>query len=95
MLKSQAETLNDTGLALLEKATKLQDTDEANSTIELGLRCLDESRAILSEMKSNSILLFLECGARVGALGNYGAYLDFCARNGLEILSEIDFKNNV
>ncbi len=93
MLKSQAQTLNDTGLALLDKATKLTITEEVNATIELGMRCLEEARVIFMEVRSNSVLTFIECGARVGALGTYGEYLDFCARNGLETMSEIDFQS--
>jgi len=95
MLKSQAETLNATGLALLDKATQLQDTEESNATIELGMKCLAEARDILGKMRSNSVLIYLECCAHLSSSGGYGFYLDFCARNGLEIMSEIDFDNNV
>ena len=94
MLKSQAETLNSTGLALLAKATECTKPGDVKSFTELGMKCLEESRSILSDMRSNSILVFIECGAHVGisASGRYGIYLDFCARNGLEIFSEKDFE---
>jgi len=95
MLKSQAETLNLTGLALLDKAPQLQDTEEANATVELGMKCLAEAREILSQMRSNSVLIYLECCAHLSTSGGYGFYLDFCARNGLEIMSEIDYDSAI
>ena len=95
MLKSQAATLNETGLELLEKAKQVGKVSDAKTYTELGFKCLAEARDILAEMKSNSILIFFECCAHknVSFVGWYDAYLDFCARNGLEILSEEDFDN--
>jgi len=75
MFKSQSQKLNETGLELLDGATRCTKASDVKLFTELGMKCLEEAREILSEMKSNSILIFVECGANVGALGNYGAYL--------------------
>jgi hypothetical protein len=95
MLRSQASTLNETGLNCLAKANECTAIKDVTAFTELGMKCLEESRTILSGLRSNSILIFLECCARVEQRGNYGEYLDFCARNGLETLSEKDFRNLV
>lgn len=91
MLKSQAATLNKTGLSLLEKAEACTKASDVTQFTELGLKCLAESRDIIHDMKHNTVLIFIECCAHLGAVGNYGDYLDFCARNSLDILSEVDF----
>ena len=93
MFKSQAKKLNETGLRLLEKADKCTKVQDVESFIKLGAECLEKSREILSQMRSNSVLIFVECCAHLESKNSYGDYLDFCARNGLEILSEIDFKS--
>lgn len=92
MLKSQASTLNETGLALLAKAAQCTSTKDVTSFTELGMKCLEESRTILAGLKSNSVLIFIECCGHLSTMGNYGTYLDFCARNGLEVMSEVDFQ---
>lgn len=95
MLRSQAEKLNSTGLALLDKAESVAKASDVRSYTELGMKCLEESRDILEGLKRNSILIFIECCSHLflETPGRYGAYLDFCARNGLDILSEEDFKS--
>ena len=92
MLKSQATTLHETGLALLSKASACTSTKDVTSFTELGMKCLEESRDILSALRSNSILIFVECCGHLATRGNYGSYLDLCARNGLEVLAEADFQ---
>lgn len=93
MLKSQAILLHQAGELNLEKAKKATKLSDVKAFTEMGLKCLGESREILEGLKRNSILTFFECCARLEHDGrNYGAYLDFCARNGLDTLSEVDFE---
>ena len=92
MIRGQAERLHATGLALLDKAAEAGKASDVQKFTALGVDCLAESRKILESLRYNSILIFLECNARAGALGNYGHYLDFCARNSLDTLAQEDFE---
>ena len=91
MLKNQVVILQETGTELLQKAALSTQAKDVREFTTLGLQCLSEVRDILDKMRHNSTLLFLECATHLRLKGNYPAYLTFCARNSLEILSETDF----
>lgn len=92
MLQSQVRKLHEAGLSLLEKALVCGDVRDIQTFTELGLKCLAESRSIFEGMRLNSAHLFLEiCAQKSVSPESYSEYLDFCARNGLEIISEQDF----
>ena len=93
MKRSQIQTLTETGESLLKKAELCSKATDVRTFTELGLNCLAEARAIFDQLQLNSVLLFIECRAYLGLSGaDYPAYLCFCARNALEILSQGDFE---
>ena len=91
MLKNQILTLTKTGEELLLKAQSAQKAKDIETLTDLGLKCLAQAREIVLAMRHNSLLLYLECLTQLEKRGSYTNYQDFCARNGLEILSEQDF----
>ena len=92
MKRNQIEILQRKGEDLLEYATTLTKAPQVQSVTELGLRCFAEARAIFDALASNSAMVFIECCTYLGKSPNsYPAYLEFCARNGLEIFSKFDF----
>lgn len=91
MLRNQMVRLNDLGEQFLTKALEAKGST-AKELTEAGLRCFEEARQIFMALASNSILLYFECAVQRGSRGNYSEYLDFCARNGLETISEVDFE---
>ena len=94
MLPNQIQKLNETGLGLLSKAALCTQTKDALSFTELGLKCLAEARSILEQHRRNSVLLFAECCLHISRKPEcYPAYLEFCTRNDLTIVSELDFKS--
>jgi len=92
MLKSQLLTLTNTGNALLEKASACTKAQDAKTFAELALKCLSDARDLARDLQNNSILFYCECYLHLKAELTYRGYLDFCARNGLEIASEVDFE---
>jgi len=92
MITKHIQTLNETGLALIEKATTLSKIQEIERCISLGTELLEKSRNILQESKQNSILIFVEFCLHLKIHGNYSLYLEFCARNNMQMFSEEDFK---
>ena len=93
MLPKQIQKLNETGLDLLSKAARCTQTKDSLAFTELGMKCLAEARTILEQHRRNSTLLFFECCLHLARKpDNYPAYLEFCVRNDLEVVSEIDFK---
>lgn len=91
MLRNQAFELDRAGQELLQKARACARASDAEIFTKLGLDCLAQARAIVQEMKTNSILTFFECTCQLEKRANYPAYLEFCARNGFETLSETEF----
>lgn len=92
MLKSQLVTLHNTGQELLGKANLATSVRDVKAFTELGLQLLREAREIALHLETNSALLFFEVSAHLSLKGDkYSAYLEFCARNGLDILAEQDF----
>lgn len=88
----QAIALDETGHECLRKAQACTTSKEVQSFTDLGLKCLAEARQILDENQRNSVLVFYEVCLHLGRAGGpYPAYLEFCARNQFQTLSEIDF----
>lgn len=95
MLTEQVLTLQATGKHLLELASKADRASEVEKLTTLGMKCLSEVRDILAQRKNNSILIFIECAVSLKKIptDNYPAYVEFCARNAFETISETDFKS--
>ena len=92
MKQTQIQILQESGIALLAKASRCEKTSDVQTFTDLGLKCLKEAREILDTLRSNSVLAFIECAWHLSRDSrNYGVYLEFCARNRLEILTEVDF----
>lgn len=92
MYKKQLEATYLTGIEMLEKAKHCSKADDTETFVQLGLKLLAESRNIAREMQLNSAFLFIECASRIDLNArNYVSYLEFCARNGLETISQTDF----
>jgi hypothetical protein len=92
MLDNQIINLTETANHMLTLARSTGKASEAEKFTELGLKCLAEARGILRERHRNSVQSFLEVAAFLGLRGDqYVVYLEFCARNNLEILSGEDF----
>ena len=71
----------------LAKAEACQKASDAQTFYELAERASTHALTLWMELQSNSVLLFLQAGG-----GEFEAYSDFCARNGLEVLAEADFE---
>jgi hypothetical protein len=91
VLKDQALRLHELGNELLTKASASSKATDVQAFTELALKSYQESRLIWDTIQANSVLTFLECQLRHFDGVTYQNYLDFCARNGLERLSEVDF----
>lgn len=92
MKPTQIQILQESGIALLAKASRCEKTSDVQTFTDLGLKCLKEARDILDSLRSNSVFAFIECAWHLSRDSrNYGIYLEFCARNRLEIVAEIDF----
>ena len=92
MLKDQALRLHELGNELLTKASASSKATDVQLFTDLALNSYRESRLIWDTIRVNSVLTFFECQLRQFTGITYSNYLDFCARNGLEILSETDFE---
>jgi hypothetical protein len=91
MQKKQAEILHSTALAFLEKAQLSVKASDAKVFYDLAADALERSCAILAELRKNSLLMYWECCVVAPGMGNWGSYLDFCARNSLQVLAKEDF----
>ena len=92
MYKNQLDILNKAAENFLSDAQACKAGKARSELTELALKCLAEARGLADEMRRNSVLLFINCAAFLGKdWKKYPVYLDFCARNGLEILSKKDF----
>lgn len=92
MKTTQIRVLQENGIALIQKAAMCEKTSDVQTFTDLGLKCLKEARDILDGLKSNSVFAFIECAWHLSRDSrNYGVYLEFCARNRLEIVAESDF----
>jgi hypothetical protein len=92
MLKAQMMTLDATGNDCLTKARACTSLKDAREFTELGMKCLQESRLIFDQIKQNSVFLFIELSIAAGYQPTFAAYLQFAARNRLDIVSETDFE---
>ena len=85
MLIRQAVLLQTHGEKLLEG-----DFNKKNTV--LAMECLREAREIVANLQGNSVVLFFEFASLLGLTPHYSVYLEFCARNSLQMMSEQDFK---
>ncbi len=92
MKQTQIQILQESGIALLAKASRCEKTSDVQTFTDLGLKCLKEAREILDTLRSNSVFVFIQCCWHMHRDSrNFGVYLEFCARNKLEVVSEVDF----
>ena len=95
MYQTQIKLLNDVAADLLTSVAKLKPLEALAAAAE-GRKCLAEARAIADTLRGNTPVLFIECCAHLGKAGtSYPAYLEFCARNSLAMLSQEDFEGVV
>jgi hypothetical protein len=93
MYRNQIEALTETATDFLAKAKLSQKANESRTFLDAGMAAFAAAREIADSIRANSILCFLECATQLQRRGDsYPAYLEFCARNGLETLSEKDFQ---
>ena len=92
MLKAQMMTLDATGIECLTKARQCTSLKDCREFTDLGLKCLQESRLIFDQIKQNSVLLFIELSFAADYEPTFAAYLQFAARNRLDIVSQTDFE---
>jgi hypothetical protein len=91
-MKNQLDMLEAAASDFFQKGRMCVKAADAEKFTTLALSCLAEFQKIKATMANNSAMLFFECCTELDKRGNYRAYLDFCARNGLEILSQDDFE---
>jgi len=73
-----------------------KETDKAREKImftDMALTLLREAQSILKSSKRNSLIVFFEFMVLTGKLPTYEIYLEFCARNDLDILSKVDYQS--
>lgn len=94
MYRTQIAQLNELGSAMMQKALACTQAKDVQIFTSLGLQALQEAREIAEGLKSNSVLLWLECTTLMRKkASDYSLYVDFCARNGLEAMSTEDYTN--
>ena len=92
MFISHMKTLNETGLALIQKAQTLGKVSEIEKCLSLGTDLLAQARAILAQEKENSIMVFTEFCVNLEIGLDYRAYCAFCVRNKMTMFSAQDFE---
>jgi hypothetical protein len=93
MIARQILEFQKIGEECLTRARLAPRAKDAHGYIEAAERAFARARELMREREHNSLILFLEICALLGASPNYAQYLDFCARNGFESLSESDFNS--
>lgn len=91
MLENQISTLNKMAEDLWKKASLTAKPNEVAQLTELALKCMADAREIFESKRHNSVLLYAECCLGAEKQPDYAHYLDFCARNGLAVISGKDF----
>jgi len=86
ILRSNWKSFSTSAKTFLAKAEASGKAADAQTFFDLAERASKHSLEIWIELAANSALLWVQSGG-----GLYPDYLDFCARNGLEVLSEADF----
>ena len=92
MIRQQISELSTFSSAMLEKASLSTKSSDAKIFSELAFQALEQLHRMNDSIRRNSVLVFAECCAHLGKAGTkYPNYLEFCARNDFEIVSELDF----
>ena len=91
MIQTHISTLNETGLALMGKATELTKLADIERCIKLGSDLLSQAREILRQQESNSVLIFADFCQHKNVELSYSLYLEFCSRNNMPMFSEEDY----
>ena len=86
-MKENWKAFSETAQTFLAKARACAKASDAQAFYQLAEAASSHSLKIWQELVSNSVMLALQAG-----ITEFSAYIDFCSRNGLEALSESDFK---
>ena len=76
-----------------KKALASTTAKDAGAFMAMSVDASEIAERLYRLFAGNSIALYVECCVRAGVDLQYSSYLDFCARNNLQTLSEFDFNS--